>query len=458
MSFYLQSHRELTQVTTYQDTTLGIMKWGFSNSYPQTMVNFIGQSATAYPSVNRTADFYKGQGFKGEDTIVAPNGITARQVVSTMADDYAVFKAFALHGNYNMNNLVSSIMPMRIPNLRFNEFDELNYASKVGYHPNFGLNAVEKKMIIDMPTRGNIKWFNRFNPDPKIIKAQIEKEASDKLGNYNGQILYHSDSGHSSYPIPPLQAPINFVLSDIDNSILIRKETSTGFVNTYILKTTLSAESPVLQRLEEEIYLSQGARGSGRVITYSDLTPEEVSSQVLEELGSGGSSSKATIESAILTYELNQKVITGAYLIPPILAGIGIQNGFTGVDLGDAYNVFNALTQPGRDIIEQQFNRILKHSVFKDKMDPIKIIPLNMNPARDANGNPQGSPITETTDPVDPVNRNPLTGRQEQSLQRIIRNYGKEKLTRDQAVDQLRNDLGFDDARIATWLGEEPKI
>tara|TARA_R110000764_G_scaffold64032_1_gene134983 strand:+ start:1046 stop:2422 length:1377 start_codon:yes stop_codon:yes gene_type:complete len=453
MSFIIDLHKEVSQISTYQDVTLGTMKWGMSDSFPQTLVNFISQSANAYPAVSRAAQFYKGQGFLGEDRIVTPTGLTLKDIVSIMADDYANFRAFALHGNYNAKGKVSSIFPMRVPVLRFNQFDELNYASKVGYHPNFGLNSVEKKMITNQPTRGNIKWFDRFNPTEDIVAKQIEgKDGEGKLGNYNGQVLYFSEAGHSAYPISPLQAPINYLLSDIENSILVRKETSTGFTNSYLLKTSLAAEDEALERLQEEIYFSQGARGSGKIITFSDLSPEEISGTVLEEIGSGGSGAKTTIEAAILTYELSQKVITGAYLIPPVLAGINISNGFSGVDLEDAYGVFNAVTKPGRDVIEQQLNRMLAASEFSD-VGPIKIIPLSINDkgAEELDAEKQTGEVPTGS----PIERNPLTGRQEQALMRVVRNFNKGKMTRAQATDQLKNDLGLDEERIRVWIPED---
>jgi len=475
MAFNLNTHKEVVQVSTWQDPQLGIMKWGISNSYPQTLINLIAQSANASPAVTRVSEFYKGQGFEGEDLIVAPNGLTLKDVVGIMADDYAIFQAFALHENYNLKAQVSSITPMRIATLRFNEFDELNYASKVGYHPNFGLNSVERKNIQVPVSKGKIKWFNRFNPE--AVESQVEQDAKGKLGNYNGQILYYSKAGHSAYPIPPLQAPINYVLSDIENSILVRKESSTGFVNSYLLKSTLASEDETLARLELEIAKSQGSRGSGRVITMSDLSPEEVSNNILEEIGSGGSGAKATIESSILTFDLDKKVINGAYLIPPILAGIDVANGFSGTELEDAYNIFNALTQGGRDIIEQQINRVIEASVFKGKIPPVKITPLTSKSTEEQEKEKESRLQAEQDrkielqekevelqekgkdinidSPNNVIKRNPLSGRQEQSLQRIVRNYGKGKMTRSQAADQLKNDLGFDDDRISTWLGHE---
>ena len=373
--FSIQQHRELTQVETRQDVGLGIMRWGKDNHFPQTLINVIQQSPSAKVATSRTAKFYKGAGFDGENEMINAYGLTLKKLVGIMADDYATFEAFALQCNYNLKGQVTSINPIRVSQLRFNEFDELNYASKIGYHPDFGRNSEVRRVVDQSPTRDNIKWFHRFNP-PAAIK-QIENQEGG-ISNYLGQVLYFSEAGHSSYPIPPLQAPINFVLSDVENSILVRKETSTGFINTYMLKTTLDSEDGTLIALERAIEEAQGARGTGKVITFSGLSPEEVSNTLLEEMGGGGSAKSSIIESAKLAYELDREVITGAYLIPPSLAGIDQKSGFSGADLQEAYYVFNAVTQGGRDAIEAELNSILANSVFKTKDISIKKLTLDV--------------------------------------------------------------------------------
>lgn len=368
MSFKIEQHRELTQVTTRQDTALGIMRWGETNSFPSTLRNLIDQSPLSKHAVNITAKFYRGERFEGEDQIVSDYGLTLKDVVAILADDFATFKAYALQCNYNAFGVISSLNPMRIEDLRFNEFDELNFASKVGYFENWGRNAVVKKTVTKIATKEKVKWINKFNPN--AVKAQVSATEGG-LDNYNGQILYYSESGHSSYPIPPLQAPINYVLSDVENSILVRKETSTGFINSYLLKTMLDAEDPTLGALEYAIEEAQGARGSGKIITFAGLSPEEMQATVLEEIG-GGANNVGIIKSAILSYELAQKVINGAYHIPPILAGADQKTGFSAPDLKDGYFVFNAVTQDGRDAIQSGINRLLKNSVFD-----VKSISLN---------------------------------------------------------------------------------
>lgn len=369
MAFKIQTHKEVTQVTTIEDVTLGIMKWGQNNSFPQTLINLIRQSPCASPAVSRTAKFYKGSGFEGENQIVSPQGITLKKVVSIMAEDYATFEAFALHANYNIKGEVTTITPLRIAELRFNEFDELNFASKIGYFYNFGMNSEIQKRIAANVTKSKIKWINRFNPE--AVNDQID-ELKNGIKDYQGQVLYHSESGHSSYPIPPLQAAINYVLSDIENSILVRKGTSTGFVNSYLLKTTMDPEDPNLIALEQSIEDVQGARGTGGVVTMSGLSVEEVSATVLEEIGGGKGSTSSQIDNCTKSFELNQKVINGTYLIPPILSGADQKTGFSSADLTDAYFVFNATTQGGRDTIEAELNKLLGISVF-----PIKAISIN---------------------------------------------------------------------------------
>jgi len=375
MSFNIQTHRELTQVETRQDAGLGIMRWGRDNSFPQTLKNVIEQSPSPKMAVSRTSKFYKGAGFDGENEIINAYGLTLKKLVGILADDYADFEAFAIQCNYNIKGQITSLNPIRIATLRFNEFDELNYASKIGYHPDFGRNSEVRKTVNQSATRENIKWFNRFNPN--AVLSQIENQEGG-ISNYLGQVSYYSEVGHSSYPISPLQAPINFVLSDVENSILVRKETSTGFINTYMLKTTLDSEDSTLIALERAIEEAQGARGTGKVITFSGLSPEEVSNTLLEEMGGGGAGSKAIIESAQMAYELDREVISGAYLIPPALAGIQQSTGFSGADLKEAYYVFNAITQGGRDAIEAELNILLENSIFKAREVSIKKLSLDL--------------------------------------------------------------------------------
>jgi hypothetical protein len=452
-NFNLQSHKEVAQIWTQEDSTLGIMKWGYTNSYPQSLINLIEQSPIAKPTVKRTSKFYQGAKFEGENEIISQRGLTLKNIVSIMADDYAVWEAFAIQCNYNLAGQVTSINPIRIADLRFNQFDELNYASKVGYYYDYGNNSEIKKQVTSSVVPGKIKWFNRFNPN--AVTQQIENTEGG-IGNYLGQVLYHAESGHSSYPVSPLQAPVNYVLSDVENSILVRKETSTGFISSYILKTSMDSEDPTLLALEAAIAESQGARGYGKVITFSGLDPETLNDTILEEIGAGGQGSKGVIESAQMTFELDHRVITGAYQIPPALAGVENVAGFSGEDLSEAYYVFNAITQSGRDTIEAALNRILSNSVFKIK--EIKLNKLTLDTEKLLlNDQEQEQTISDPEQEAE-AKANAIfadmTGKQMQGLQRAVRKYNKGEISRPQAAQVLQG-FGLTEDQVAVWLDDQ---
>jgi len=439
--FRLNSFKELTQITTKEDVALGVMRWGEENFYPQTLKNIVEQSPSAKPAVDRVAKFYKGGSFEGEDIIVNSYGLTLRNIVDKCAEDLAFFDAFAIQTNFNILGQPNDMNPMRIESLRFNQFDELSYASKIGYHRNFGQNDKVEMNVVEHATNSNIKFINVWNP--KFAKEQFDV-LENGLNDYNGQILYYSGAGPSSYPIPPLQSVINFVLSDVENSILVRKETSTGFVSSYILKSTLDYDDANLIAMENSIAQMQGARGAGKIMTISGLSEEEMKSTLLEEIGAG--SSTAVIDSATKTFDLDKKVITGVYLIPPVLSGIEVSTGFSTEALVDAYNVFNAITKQGRQTIEREVNKVLKAGDFG--IDSIKLESITL----DVNGG-EGEPVEgDESMAADNTTLTNLSGRQLQGIQRIVRKYNKGELTEGQASQLLQQGFGFDDKAVDEWL------
>ena len=442
-SFLLESYKEITQITTREDVGLGIMRWGEGNYFPQTLKNIIEQSPSAKPAITRTSKFYRGGAFEGEDIVVNTYGLTLGDIVDKMALDLATFDAFSVQCNFNLKGECTGINPMRIEALRFNQFDELNYASKIGYYRDFGQNDIVRKTVVESVTKGKIKFINIWNP--KHVVPQIE--ALENINSYNGQILYYSGAGPSSYPIPPLQSAINFVLSDVENSILIRKETSTGFIDNYLLKSSLDYDDPNLIALENSITTMQGARGMGKIMTMSGLSEEELKGKVLEQLGSGDNSS--IIDSAVKTFELDRQVINGVYLIPPILSGQEVSTGFNTDALKDAYNVFNAFTENGRLRIAKEINKILKVGNFG--IDSIKLTPMKLNVE---GSEAVGEGELEAGDALvaDNATLTNLTGRQMQGISRIVRKYNKEEITFEQATSLLKGGFGFTPEEIDEWL------
>ncbi len=446
MTFQIQQHKEVTQVETLQDTSLGIMRWGKNNAFPQTLKNLSEQSPIAKAAVSRTSKFYSGKTLsREEDIFVNKGGLKLSKVIKIISQDYALYGAFAIHCNYNIKGQITSINPMRVSELRLKEFDELNYSSKIGYHPTFAANSQVRRATRTTASRGSIKWFDRYNP----AYATTQMAEAGGTSEYLGQLLYYSDEGLSSYPIPKLQAPINYVLSDIENGILMRKETSTGFINSFLLKTTLDAEDPSLEALEIAIEEAQGARGTGKIVVMSNLTEADISSTTLEAIDGGGGAS-TIIESVGKAFELSQKVINGVYLIPPILGGGDQKNGFSGTSLEDAYFVFNAVTRDGRKTIENEINDILSNSIFP--IDSIKLRKLELDVEEEEESEEATVKAKHTESSF-----KDMTGKQMQVLERTLRKYNKGTINYEQAKFLLI-DFGIPEDDIDTWLNKEENV
>jgi hypothetical protein len=444
MSFNINEHKEVAEVTMHQDISLDIMKWGQSNAYPNTFENLIKQSPNAKPTINRAAKFLKGDGFEGEDIIINSSGMTLKQLVAEISYQQAAFGGHAIGVNYNLEGKVAEIIPYRVKDLRFRSFDDNNLYNKVGYYNDFAGISEIRKTTTKPPTKHDIDWIDIFNPNQAPSQwNSLENGISD----YKGQILYYSNSGSSRYPEPNLQSQINYVLADIENSILMRKQSSTGFINTSLITTSLDSEDNSLYNIQQDIEDSQGARGSGSVVVISGVSEDTLFE--VSNLGDGGSSQKNTIDNIEKSLDLVKKQIFGSYLIPPILAGVDQNNGFSGVDLEDAYKVFNAVTREERGVIESSINRILAVSNFDVKKIKIKELKLNIEGESDEKVY-SDEPVAEAE-----FSGNALGARELNKIISTNNKYKSGKMTKKQAYLHIKSITNWSDEHIESFMEDE---
>lgn len=105
-------------------------------------------------------------------------------------------------------------------------------------------------------------------------------------------------------------------------------------------------------------------------------------------------------------------------------------------------------------------------SVF-DKLVSIKfqqptsfeIKPLSIYEAGDVTQNPAATdlPVQSVQASEMPINENikGMRGREYQALMRIVREYNKEKITKQQAIQMLKSGYGLTEEECAIWLGED---
>jgi hypothetical protein len=97
-----------------------------------------------------------------------------------------------------------------------------------------------------------------------------------------------------------------------------------------------------------------------------------------------------------------------------------------------------------------------------EKPTTFEIKPLSLFLTGDITENPKviDTPITPVEAEAVPVNENikGLKGREYGALMRIVREYNKEKITRQQAMQMLMSGYGLSEEDCIAWLGEEEEL
>jgi hypothetical protein len=118
--------------------------------------------------------------------------------------------------------------------------------------------------------------------------------------------------------------------------------------------------------------------------------------------------------------------------------------------------------QPYQNTMLPTFNKLV--SLKFGQPTTFEIKPLSLFLGGDIKDNPAvvDKPVTsiEAESELPPVNENikGLKGREYQGLLRIVREYNKEKITRQQAMQMLMSGFGLSQDDCIAWLGEEETI
>jgi hypothetical protein len=113
--------------------------------------------------------------------------------------------------------------------------------------------------------------------------------------------------------------------------------------------------------------------------------------------------------------------------------------------------------QPYQNEILPVFNKLM--SLKFERPTILDIKPLSIFLAGDTTENT--TVVDKTITPVEaeaiPVNENikGLKGREWQAMMRLVREYNKEKITRQQAMQMLMSGYGLSQEECVAWLGEE---
>jgi hypothetical protein len=296
------------------------------------------------------------------------------------------------------------------------------------------------------------------------------------------QILYIKEyrPGLDAYALPGYLGALNYIESDIEVSKHVLGNAQTGF-NASKLITLPNGTPPV----EEQRNLDRrfrdtfgGSDGKKFMISFVDNAGQK---PIIEDLGASDLTKE---DFGRVDTIIQQNIFAGHQITTPTLFGIQ-EPGQLGTrsQMRDAYEIFkNTYVNDKQQYLEVVFTRLLSYSGSSSELEiiPVEPIALELSEAAITSVAPRewilekagideskyittptptetGIPAAQSSDAVND-NLRSMSGRQWQQMTRIVREFSKGKITREQASMMLRSGYGLSDEEVNTMIGAEEQF
>jgi len=423
----------------------GYIKYGENNDYPEYIVDLYNKSSKHSAIIKSKVHYITGNGWSGQPDAQAfidrANRVESlNDLTRKVSLDVEIFGGAYLEIIWDLAGNLAEMWHCDYVKIRTNK-DNTQY----WYKEDWKDNKVKPEVI------------TAFNPKQPVGKQILYiKEYRPNIGIYG---------------LPSYFAALNYIESDIEVSKHILGNAQTGFSASKLI--TLPNGEPndeekrnVDQRLRKTY---SGADGKKYMIAFvNDISRKPV----VDDLGT----SDLTKEDFSRVDELIQtNIFSGHQVTTPSIMGIA-EAGKLGsrTEMRDGYEIFkNTYVNAKQMHLESVFNMLAK---LKGVTSEIKIIPtepigIEFSEATIAAIAPKEWILekigidttkyapTDITAPQQGLSVNEhikgLKGREWQNMQRIIREFTKGKINRDQATAMLKTGYALSDEEVNTWLGAE---
>ena len=424
----------------------GYIKYGENNDYPEYIVDLYNKSSKHSAIIKSKVHYITGNGWSGEPDAQAfidkANRVESlNDLTRKVSLDVEIFGGAYLEVIWDLAGNIAELWHCDYVKIRTNK-DNTQYWYKEDWKDN------------------KIK--------PLIVAAFNPKQPTGK------QILYIKEyrPNIGIYGLPSYFAALNYIESDIEVSKHILGNAQTGFSASKLI--TLPNGEPndeekrnVDNRLRKTY---SGADGKKYMIAFvNDISRKPV----VDDLGT----SDLTKEDFGRVDELIQtNIFSGHQVTTPSIMGIA-EAGKLGsrTEMRDGYEIFkNTYVNAKQMHLESVFNMLAK---YKNVTTEIKIIPtepigIEFSEQTIKEVAPKEwilekigidmtkyAPTAEATVPAQGLSVNEhikgLKGREWQNMQRIIREFTKGKINREQAAAMLKTGYALSDDEVNTWLGSD---
>jgi hypothetical protein len=312
-------------------------------------------------------------------------------------------------------------------------------------------------------------WNDR-KEEPKVIPAY---NTQNRVGK---QIMYIKEyrPGLDTYALPSYMGSLNYIESDIEVSKHVLGNAQTGFSASKLITLPNGEPSPDEKRNIERRFTDRFSGSDGKKFILS-FVQDSARKPIVEDLGA----SDLTKEDFGRVDEMiQQNIFAGHQITTPSLFGIATPGSLgTRTEMRDGYEIFkNTYANDKQKFLEGVFNELatLRGATSEITIVPIEPISYEFSEAtiaanmtqdeiREKMGlpplnQPTANPTAVTPEPSQAMINEHLKGmkgREWQNFQRIIREYNKGKITREQASQMLKSAYGLGEEELATWLGAD---
>jgi hypothetical protein len=426
----------------------GYMQYGQNNDYPQYLLDLFNKSAKHNAIIRGKVNYIVGNGWAGEQDIVKKvnREETLNDLTKKVALDLELFGGAYIQVIWSvMGGQVAELWHCDYTKIRTNKDN-----TQFWYKEDWKATRNQEKAEI----------YNAFNPaNPQGV-----------------QILYVKEyrPGMNVYSLPGYFGALNYIESDVEVSKHVLGNAQTGFSASKLITLPNGEPSPDEKRAVSRQFdnMYTGADGKKYLLAFvNDATRKPI----VDDLGA----SDLTKEDFGRVDELIQtNIFSGHQITSAELFGIAVPGQLGNrQQMRDSYEIFNNTYVRYKQMqIEGVFNMLGQYAGVTEELklqpvDPIgidfsenvilQVAPkewilekLGIDPT-------QYGIVAETEQPMaaSPLSVNEhikgLKGREWQNMQRIIRDFNKGKITREQASSMLKGGYALSDDEVSTWLGAE---
>jgi hypothetical protein len=426
----------------------GYVQFGEDNLYPNQLLEKLNKSSKHNGIVLGKVNYIIGNGISYKDNsqqeLVPNKNETINDLLKKVSTDIEIFGGVYLELHYNALGNVGAVYHVPYHKVRTNK-DNTQYFIK--------------------------DWTQSTRVQPEIVAAYNPAVKEGK------QILFYKEyrPGLETYSYPGYIGALNWIEVDIELSKYHLSTIKNGMFSSKLINFNEGKPSPEEQQVVETKFKKKftgSENAGGIVLSFSD---DPAKAPTVLDL----SNTDLDKHFDILNKTTEQQIFVGHQITSPVLFGIKTEGQLGGrTEMRDSFEIFKTTyVNDKQRSLEALFTEISNLFGMQGEMviAPIEPIAFEFSEATIKEfapkawileklgidltkypeaAQPEMQPTGQPAQPLAQVNENlkNLTGRQWQGVNRIIRNFEKGRINKEQAKLLLKSSLGLSDDEINVML------